>query len=68
MRAVSTEDWLVHMALDTQTETLLDALDRAGMPWGIITNGPVQQRLKDPAARLTAPRALPVRLGGVRLP
>jgi len=40
------QEWLVYMTLDSETETLLDALASAGIPFGIITNGPPQQHLK----------------------
>jgi putative hydrolase of the HAD superfamily len=39
-------EWLVHMALDAETENLLEALESAGIPFGIVTNGPTQQHLK----------------------
>ena len=34
------------MVLDSETMRLLDALDQAGNPFGIVTNGSVQQNLK----------------------
>jgi HAD superfamily hydrolase (TIGR01549 family) len=37
------QEWLVHMVLDADTESVLDLLDRTGTPFGIITNGPIQQ-------------------------
>jgi len=40
------KEWLAHMALDPETELLLDFLDSTGTPFGIITNGPVQQHDK----------------------
>jgi putative hydrolase of the HAD superfamily len=39
-------EWLVHMTLDSETTALLDFLDHTGIPFGIITNGPVQQHDK----------------------
>lgn len=39
-------EWLIYMTLEAETRTLLDALDAAGIPFGIITNGPVHQNLK----------------------
>jgi putative hydrolase of the HAD superfamily len=40
------EQWLVHMTLDPSVAPLLDALDTAHIPFGIITNGTVHQNLK----------------------
>lgn len=40
------KEWLVHMALDPATEALLDFLDRAAIPFGIVTNGALQQHDK----------------------
>jgi putative hydrolase of the HAD superfamily len=40
------QEWLVYMTLDDGTRELLDALDRANIPYGIVTNGPPQQHLK----------------------
>jgi putative hydrolase of the HAD superfamily len=38
--------WLAYMALDAETENLLDRLDEAAIPYGIITNGTAYQNLK----------------------
>ena len=40
------QQWTAHMTLDDETVRPLDALDRAGIPFGIITNGSVHQNLK----------------------
>ena len=40
------EQWTDYMILDSETMRLLDALDKAGIPFGIVTNGSVQQNLK----------------------
>ena len=40
------QQWTAHMTLDSETLCLLDALDGAGIPFGIITNGSVHQNLK----------------------
>ena len=38
--------WLTHMRLDAGTLRLLKALDMAGIPFGIITNGSTRQNFK----------------------
>ncbi len=38
--------WTAYMALDAGTVHLLEALDTGGIPFGIVTNGSVQQYLK----------------------
>jgi putative hydrolase of the HAD superfamily len=40
------EQWTQYMDLDAGAVRLLDALDIAGIPFGVITNGSVQQNLK----------------------
>jgi len=40
------EEHVAHLALDGETRGLLDALDAAGLPFGIVTNGSAQQLLK----------------------
>lgn len=40
------QQWTAYMALEAETVHLLDALDRACLPFGIVTNGSVQQSLK----------------------
>ena len=40
------QEWLVYMTLEAGTQSLLNALDLSAIPFGIITNGPVQQHLK----------------------
>ena len=40
------QQWTAYMTLDGETVRLLDALDVAGIPFGIITNGSVHQNLK----------------------
>ncbi len=40
------EQHLDYLSLDEDTAHLLDALDRRGVPWGIVTNGSSNQMLK----------------------
>jgi putative hydrolase of the HAD superfamily len=40
------QEWLVYVMLDAGTQSVLNALDQKAIPFGIVTNGPVQQNLK----------------------